>query len=147
MYVEDTFILFLDKMKRHQLRKPLKAALAVVPSLAFAVLPRQPQKHVVPSHGVERKEEVRHNHQTFFWTCFMVIYTICLKNPAEILRNKMNQTVKHICFQHWHSMMLVNLLSTTFDYNVLQICLPVTSTSESFCCNICTWWHLHAKHC
>ncbi len=64
MYLRDTFTLFLDKIKRHQLRQPLKAALAVVPSLAFAVRPRQPQKHVVPALGVETKEKVRHTNQT-----------------------------------------------------------------------------------
>ena len=148
-----TFALFLDKIKRHQLRQPLKAALAVVPSLAFAVRPRQPQKHVVPALCFEKKKKVRHNHQTILTLSYISTST----NLDEILRDKMNQAdwlilAEILRNEKWTGQSGASAfnvdtswcLSKIFD--VLQ-CLPATSTSESFCSNICTWWHLHAKRC
>ncbi len=109
-----TFTLFLDTIKRHQLRQPLKAALAVVPSLAFAVRPRQPQKHVVPALCFERKEKVRHNHQT--------ILTLSYISTSTISRNteKQNEPGR-----------LAHLFSMLTVYDTCQ--QPLTMTFSNVC--------------
>ena len=120
MYVKDTFTRFLDKIKRHQLRQPLKAALAVVPSLAFAVRPRQPQKHVVPALGVGTKEKVRRTtikqflhyltsaHPQFSRNAERQNEPGRLAHPSWNIDKQMNGTVRRIRYQCWHFMILVD---------------------------------------